>query len=283
MSEDDIANAAFILQDLGKFPSLADRGQQGLLNFLFLGRLMIHPDGLVTHEAFQDSRGDGVIDGSDLFYDGNSQGGIMGGALTAVAQDFTRAVLGVPGMNYSTFLQRSVDWVDYRLVYDASYLDELERGLGLNLIQMLWDRIEANGYAQHLTDEPLPNTPAHEVLLHVAYGDWQVAMATADVMARTADIPVHWPAVVPGRLPDVEPYWGIVHLTTYPWDGSALVIWDSGTPTPPINNLAPSEGRDPHGDPRSYVVARVQKSEFLKTDGAVVDVCEGAPCMAPPR
>ena len=32
-----------------------------------------------------------------LFYDGNSQGGIMGGALTALAPDFNRAVLGVPG------------------------------------------------------------------------------------------------------------------------------------------------------------------------------------------
>ena len=45
-----------------------------------------------------------------LFYDGNSQGGIEGGALTAVAPDFDRAVLGVPGMNYSTLLQRSVDF-----------------------------------------------------------------------------------------------------------------------------------------------------------------------------
>jgi hypothetical protein len=283
MSEDDLANAAFILQDLGKFPSLADRGQQGMLNFLFLGRLMIHENGLVSDPAFQDAAGRGLIDRSALFYDGNSQGGIMGGALTAIATDFTRAVLGVPGMNYATLLQRSVDWVDYRVILDASYADEMERGLGLNLIQMLWDRVEANGYAHHLTDDPLPGTPAHTVLLHVAYGDWQVAMCTADVMARTADIPIHWPAVTEGRLPDVEPYWGIEHLTTYPWGGSVLVVWDSGTPTPPIVNRAPSEGRDPHSDPRSYVVARAQKSEFLKVGGAVVDVCEGAPCMAPPR
>ena len=37
----------------------------------------------------------------------------MGGALTAVAPDFNRAVLGVPGMNYSTLLQRSVDFDTY--------------------------------------------------------------------------------------------------------------------------------------------------------------------------
>ena len=34
----------------------------------------------------------------------------MGGALTAVAPDFTRASLGVPAMNYSVLLPRSVDF-----------------------------------------------------------------------------------------------------------------------------------------------------------------------------
>ena len=34
----------------------------------------------------------------------------MGGALTAVSPDFTRASLGVPAMNYSVLLPRSVDF-----------------------------------------------------------------------------------------------------------------------------------------------------------------------------
>ena len=37
----------------------------------------------------------------------------MGGSLTALAPDFDRAVLGVPGMNYSTLLRRSVDFDQY--------------------------------------------------------------------------------------------------------------------------------------------------------------------------
>ena len=66
---------------------------------------MIHPQGFSASPAFQVGAAHGVIDTRALFYDGNSQGGIMGGALTAVAPDFTRAVLGVPGMNYSTLLR----------------------------------------------------------------------------------------------------------------------------------------------------------------------------------
>ena len=52
-------------------------------------------------------------------------------------------------------------------------------------MQQLWDRGEANGYAQHMTSDPLPNTPPHEVLLHPALGDHQVAQVTAEVEART--------------------------------------------------------------------------------------------------
>ncbi len=283
MSEDDVGNAITILGDLSHFPTLADRAQQGFVNFLYLGRLMIHAQGLVTDPAFQD-QGRPVIDRSALFYDGNSQGGIMGGALTALATDFTRAVLGVPAMNYSTLLQRSVDWETYRLVYDPAYPDELERGLGLILIQMLWDRGEANGYAHHMTSDPLPGTPAHEVLMHVAFGDWQVSPAAADVEARTIGARIHVPTITEGRLPGyVTPYWGLEPIESYPYQGSAMIVFDSGAPAPPMVNLAPSEGRDPHGDPRAYVEARRQKSEFLRAGGAVIDVCAGAPCIAPER
>ena len=100
----DVPNVATILADLSNFPTLADRVQQGMLNFLYLGRLMIHPQGLGANPAFQTADGKSLFDTRRLYYDGNSQGGIIGGALTAVAPDFTRATLGVLGMNYSTLL-----------------------------------------------------------------------------------------------------------------------------------------------------------------------------------
>ena len=130
MASEDVPNAVFILQDLSRFPTLADRVQQGLLNTLFLGRLMIHPRRLGVTRSLPGRRRARSSTRSDLFYDGNSQGGIFGGAATAVATDWTRAVLGVTGMNYSTLLQRSVDWDPYRSFYDPAYPSEIERGLG---------------------------------------------------------------------------------------------------------------------------------------------------------
>jgi hypothetical protein len=82
LSEEDIGNAVSVLGDLSRFPTIADRLQQGILDTLFLGRLMTDDGGFVSNPAFQ-GQGTPVIDTRELFFDGNSQGGIMGGAATA--------------------------------------------------------------------------------------------------------------------------------------------------------------------------------------------------------
>ena len=151
MSAEDIPNAVKLLGDLSGFHSLADRNQQGFLNQLYLGRLLIHPDGLTANPAFA-----GLVDPSRLYYDGNSQGGILGTALTAIAPDFTRAVLGVPGINFSVLLTRSSNWDTYGAVFNPAYPRESERPLALALINLLWDRGEGDGYAHHVTTDPPP-------------------------------------------------------------------------------------------------------------------------------
>ena len=60
---------------------------------------------------------------------------------------------------------------------------------------MLWDRGETNGYAQHMTDDPYDGTPEHQVLLHVGFGDHQVATVAAEMEARTIGALGHVAAV----------------------------------------------------------------------------------------
>jgi hypothetical protein len=293
MATTDVPNVATILTDLSNFNTLADRVQQGMLNFLYLGRLMIHPQGLSTVPAFQDDHGKSLLDTRRLFYDGNSQGGIIGGALTAVAPDFNRATLGVPGMNYSTLLTRSsdfgtgkapdptnpVDTLEYAYPLYTSYPQLNERQLIFSLMQMLWDRAEPDGYAEHMTTRPYPNTPEHRVMLHVALGDHQVAPVSADVEARTIGAKLlRRPAEEPGRNAAVEPHYGIPAFGSLPGRGSALVIWDSGEPVPPTSNTPPEDGPDPHEFPRRTPWARTMKSAFLSLDSQVIDTCGGAPC-----
>jgi hypothetical protein len=281
LSEEDVGNAVSVLNDLSRFPTIADRLQQAMLDTLFLGRLMIAKGGFIATPAFQGAGNKSVINPKDLFYDGNSEGGIMGGAVTAVAQDWTRAVLGVPGMNYSTLLQRSTDWDTYKAIFDPAYPDPTDAVLSIDLIQMLWDRGEADGYAEHITNDPYPHTPDHTVLIDEAFGDHQVANVATEVEARVTGAHAHLPALAAGRSPARKELWGIAGIDSYPYDGSAIVVWDSGAPAPPLGNVAPREGNDPHQDPRSSKEARQQKSEFLKHNGHVVDVCHGRPCTAP--
>ena len=280
MSNEDVGNAITILGNLTLFPSLTDRLQQAMLDQLFLARLLIHPSGFVANTAFQDSGGNPVLDTSDVFFDGNSQGGIFGGTVMAIAQDITRGALGVPAMNYSLLLTRSSDFAAYSAFLYPAYPQQLQRPLALALIQMLWDRSDPNGYAHHITSDPLPGTPAHKVLLHEAFGDHQVANVGTEIQARTLGLFIHQPAIAAGRSYEVTPYYGIPAIPTDPFDGSALIVWDSGATTPPTTNTAPTGPFDPHSDPRNSATARTQKSDFLQTGGMVVDVCSGAPCTA---
>ncbi len=282
MSTEDVPNVLALSKDLSRFPSLADRLQQGFVNFMYLGRLLIHPQGLSSNPEFA-----GKIDTGRLFYAGASQGGILGGALTAVAPDFERSALIVPGMNFSLLITRSTQFTPFAKVLYGNYRDPIERALLVSMIQMLWDRGEANGYAWHMTSDPYANTPLHTVLLHEAFGDHQVTNVATEVEARVIGARLRTPALDPGRSRDKRPFYGIPQIEAFPYTGNALVLYDIGplrgdlgTPAPPLKNIAPTLGEDPHALTAFEPAAAAQFSEFLKPGGAFVDTCGASPCYA---
>ncbi len=286
LADPDTGYDTTVLLNLNGFENVVDRLQQGVLNFMYLGRAMLNTKGFASNAAFK-SGGHSVLNTSHLYYDGNSQGGIEGGLLTAVAPDFTRAVLGVSGMNYGNVLvERSTDFAPFGGVLTASYRDNSMYTVTLDLIQQLWDRGDPDGYAAQMTSHPLPDTPAHTVLMQIAYGDHQVSMYAAAVEARTIGASSHQPALDlnTNRSRDRNLFEGIPAIGHYPFKGSAIVIWDGGpglVQPPPVANVAPedtSTNQDPHEFVRSSPLARVQKSDFLQPNGAVVDVCGGKPC-----
>ncbi|MDI3289478.1 hypothetical protein [Polyangium sp. 15x6] len=291
MSSSDDLNILQLVAEWGRMNTLADRLQQGLLNNLFLARLMIHPQGFISDPAFRGGpQNQPLIDTSDVFYYGISQGGILGGALVAISQDIRRGVLGVTGMNYSVLLDRATGFDDLRPFMDQAYTNEFDRRFIFSSMQNLWDRGETNGYAWHVGNDPLPKTPPHAVLMQNAFADHQVTQWSADIEARTIGAGIHVPVLNPGRSIDVSPYFGIQPLQSYPHFGSALFVWDTGpydmatgkgTPAPPVGNEPLRDGADPHGVPRVQPGARLQISEFLRSTGKVIDPCGDMPCLAP--
>lgn len=277
-SDLDLGVVLKALGDMSYFNAIADRMQQGMVNFLMLQRALAHPQGMAQEDAFKmdhngstpvSNPGVSAIDTSagmntrGMYY-GISQGAIMGGALTALNPDVDRGALGVAGMNYSTLLRRSVDSDEYfkdpAFGLYKNYPDFAVRPVLLGLIQLLWDRGESNGYAHNMTDKPLPNTNPHAIYMDVALGDHQVTNFAADVQARTIGALRYAPSLLANRhnwdpewdgLPAVEStnlpttagdsYMQYFDIGPKGWDGSGLPNGGrgAGVAVPPLENVAP--------------------------------------------
>jgi hypothetical protein len=152
--------------------------------------------------------------------------------------------------------------------------------LGFDVMQMLWDRGEADGYAEQMTDG-LPGTPSHQVLLEEAFGDHQVTNVATETEARSIGAGVHQPALAAGRSLEAQPFWGIAAFHA-PARGPALFVWDTGVPAEPLGDTAPTRGPDPHDTtPRTFPAFWAQMHTFFTT-GQVVDPCGNGPCSGPP-
>ena len=260
---------------------------------------MIHKAGFASNPAFQ-LNGRPLIDTRRLFYYGNSQGGIAGGALTAVAPDLNRSVLYVGAMNYSLLLNRSVDFDLYALILNPNYPNPLERQLVLSMIQVLWDRGEPNGYAWHMTDDPPPEHAAAQgapdpLVRRPPGGEPGHGGAGADASARTCACRRWTPGATRTASPTTASRASAASRTRATPRSSSGTSGRCGPPAAAprarpsasarsrrrSSNVPPRVGVDPHdlviqSEPR----IRRQISEFLRIDGKVIDVCGSAPCHA---
>lgn len=287
-SSEDTGSAIQALQEWSQMAVLIDRQVQSYLNAMYLARLLKHPQGLASHPAFR-AGGQPIFNTSTVYFDSDSMGAVMGGGLMGVIQDVTRGVLGVPGMSYSMLLRRSKNWELYGAFMTGSYPGAKDQAFLLSMVQMVWDRSESSGYAYHISENLLPNTPSHDVLLHVAYGDHSVSMWTGELLGRTLGASLRVPTLEAGRHPDENAYVGFEAIPAGEYTGNAMVVWDNGpigggaenggTAPPPTTNTSPTEpeyGTNPHWVPRREPAARQQKSDFLMPDGVgkFVDSCD---------
>jgi hypothetical protein len=295
-----------ITQNVSLFHRIPERLHQGFLHHLLLGRLLVDPvGGFNTHAAFQfGSPPAGVIDTSDVYYSGGSQGGIFGIAIMSIAEDFRRGFLAVPGANYSTLLRRSIDFNPFLQGFRASYPDALDETLTLALLQQLWDRAEPQGYMNHLVGGDLSDPPVpHKVLIHMATHDSEVSNLATQIMVRSLGIP---------QLRPVHRSFFQILEADAPFDGSAFVeidprlsgsrchtptpfVTDAGAPCltdadcpgvgdppsrtmcasgiPPLTNQAPLFNNRAHGS-TGTPAAGMQIAAFLRPDGTIVQFCD---------
>jgi hypothetical protein len=255
-----------ITGNVGAFAHVVERQQQGMVNQLLAMRMM---KGSFYKDPMVQFAGVSAIDPTHVYYRGDSQGGIMGTTYMAITTDVTRGLLGEPGMPYNLLLNRSKDFDPFFGLLKSATDSFFEVQLLLGAVQMLWDRSEPDGYAPYITDNPLPNTPSHHVLLNVAIGDHQVTPLGAHIIAR---------AIGARNLKPVNREIFAVDDADGPFDGNGMTEWDFGLPPAPLTNVPMSAGEDPHDKVRQLPSAIDQTDTFLRS-GVVQNYCGGA-CTA---
>ena len=310
MSDRDVGTIATrVIPELSNFHFIPERLHQGFLNHLLLGRLMVDPvHGFNSDPAFQ-LGGTPVIDTTEVYYSGGSQGGIFGVAIMSIAEDFKRGFLAVPAANYSTLLHRSIDFNPFLAISRFAYPDRLDEQLIIPLIQQLWDRAEPQGYMNHLVAGDLSTPPVpHKVLIHMSTCDSQVSNLGTEIMVRSLGIPQLEPPLrhffdIPEAMGGydgsafVEIDWqkcfsrcnvpggddpGAACTTNAdcpgPGDKPSRTRCDSGTP--PASNTAPAFENGAHGAEGSAAPSAPtlqQVDRFLRPDGTIEQLCSG-PC-----
>jgi hypothetical protein len=266
MASDDEATAVkAILEDPMQFRPFVERQLQGMTNELLAMRMMM---GAFAQDPQVMFNGVSAIDTTHRYYRGDSQGGIFGGTYMALSTDVTRGLLGEPGAPYNLLLNRSVDFQTFYNLLVTRYASKRDTQIVLGIIQMLWDRIEPDGYLPYIAGGEL-GAPPHQVLIHDAFGDHQVTPLGAHLVARAVGAKALTPAA--------RPIWGIDEAAG-PFTGSGIVEYDYGALVPPLPTTntptsAPDD-TDPHDWVRKEATAMDQSAHFFLT-GEVAGYCTG--------
>jgi hypothetical protein len=276
-----------VQSDIGGFVNMVDPQHQGIVNQVLVIRMLLGAFAQDSRFFFNaqgqpDPNGHSVIDTAHAFYRGDSQGGIMGTTLIAIEPDIQRAFLGEPGFPYSLLLNRSLDFAGYFALMQATYtkLGGRDIQVVLGLMQMLWDRTEPDGYVPYITQANwADHTPAHQVMIEDALGDFQVSPLGAHLIARAVGArnvkPVNRELF---GIPDADG----------PFTGSGLIelnfhLDQNPSVQLPFINIANNgpDNCDPHGSGRETSPVFDLSDQFFR-QGIIQNFCTGATLEASP-
>jgi hypothetical protein len=277
LSETDAPYIAEMLSsDLSKFQMVPDRCQQGVLLALLVMRTM-QQGHIYSEAALADVNGKPILQANpDMYYTGNSCGGILGTVYMAASTDVQRAVIGVGGGPFSLLLPRSKDFELLFTDLKLRYAEPLARSFLFAWLQQLWIRADPAGYAGYVTKNTLPNTKKHTLVFQSGLGDAQVSVLGVYFLARSTDAVMFKSNVV---FADTTLYgFDFVADDVTVNNASTAVTWQwSDVPEDPLHNFPANEEYDTHDNPRKDTNAQDMMYHFFNT-GNTVNTCEG-PCF----
>jgi hypothetical protein len=179
-----------------------------------------------------------VIDPAHVYYVGGSLGGIMGNVFMAYDPNITQGVLAVPGGNWSMLIERSVAWNDLQPALMASYADLDVHQILIAMLGMALEPYDAITTAEHVLQNPLPNTPVKNILIWYGLGDCYVSNITTEMVARTMGIQI--------LAPSVKSPWNLTPMAG-PMTNGVNVFDRHDAYQPPTTNVPPAMDNGTHG------------------------------------
>lgn len=295
MSEADVG---ITVSDIGdqvwRTMRFSDRVVQAMVNWISLDAAIrqVFVDQEVFHRpsdpqalgVVEDPHNPGSTNAGALLYDpskvrffGGSQGGILGGILSALDPNLQRSVLHVAAAGWTQFMTRSEPFKPFLFLMDLSVEDPLEEQKLIAALAMYFDRVDPSTYAPYLLDQELPWGPpgqaaTRQVLLQIVTADSHVANFGSYYYARSLGLPLLVPSVrAPSLIPEANA----------PYNGSALAILDMLQDESFYLSCQPPEGPNPgHTCLRETWQAQQQIDAFLRR-GEVINPCGNQGCFIP--
>jgi hypothetical protein len=261
--------AVLSANDLNKAGGITEKLAQSVIDFIALENLVRGP--MAADVDFQ-RNGSPIIDPSRVYYLGGSLGGIMGNVFMAYDQNITRGALGVPGGAWSMLFERSVAWSPLKTAAQGSYTDPLEYQSLIILLAMHFEPVDPITTAARVIMDPMPDTPAKQILMYEAIGDCLVSNYSTETVARTMGIEQ--------IMPTVKPMWGITGSTSTLTSG--INVYDEHpTPLPPsTTNAQPSEDNGTHSGVNKRQAVLDEVREFV-LNGNITQACKSGDTAVP--
>ena len=252
-----------VSQDISRFPIIPERLLQGFVEHLLAAEMML---GDLADDPALSEDGTRLVDTSALWFYGNSQGAVVGGAYVALSKRIRRAALCVGGMPFSLLTTRAQGFTPFFQILQSVFEDWADVSLSLPIMQMLWDEGESGGWAHLVTGRGVTeDTPTKSILIQAAIGDASVTTLGSHVMARAYG----------ARLvePYARPVWGL-ETKAPPFSGSALVEYDFGVEEP-VESFVGDKRAGAHDRLRQERTSQDQVQAFFEED-VVRQTCDGA-------
>ena len=233
-----------------------------MLGFVALTRTI---RGVCRDEAALQIDGESIF-GSQVYYFGISQGGIMGATLAAMTPDIEAFGLQVGAVSYPLMMRRSVDFLRFELLLRAWYPDKLDRDWLIAASASLFDQSDPITFAPHLLSGSGPVPAPRRILYQTSRYDAEVPNIASDIGANAMGLPWIDSSVY-------EP-WGAIAADGPVTSGYQIFHIEGVEPFPPIC-AAPIVDNEAHSALRYVDSMQRQLDTFFAPDGQVVNYCDG--------